>query len=232
MKKYRNEWKYEFPSEYIGPLSARLSGVLEPDKFGDDGTYLVRSLYFDDYDNNCAKDTESGLSDRYKYRIRYYNNDNQFLKLERKEKKEGMCHKDSCKLTHEEYAKILNGEMYDLLWCDSKPLLRQLAIDMMTKMMRPKVVIDYVRKAFVNEEFNIRITIDQAISASHELDKFLDGDYLRYAIQGRYKNVLEVKFDDILPGYIKYLINDQIMVRQSFSKYYLGRLKIQDIWRG
>ena len=94
MKKYRNEWKYSCEQPYLDVLSERLSSVLPKDKnSGENGYYTVRSLYFDDVYNSCASENEAGISKRYKYRIRYYENNANLLKLEKKEKANGKCHK-------------------------------------------------------------------------------------------------------------------------------------------
>ncbi len=92
---------------------------------------------------------------------------------------------------------------------------------------RPKVIIDYERIAYVEEISNVRITFDMKISASYELDKFLDGDYQTFYVLPSGTNVLEVKFDDILPSYIRKIVESYNFKQTSFSKYYYGR-KILD----
>ena len=59
---------------------------------------------------------------------------------------------------------------------------------MLTKDYRPKVIIDYERIAYVEEITNVRITFDMKISASYELENFLDGNYQSfYVLPSRYK---------------------------------------------
>ena len=71
-------------------VEARVKALLPIDiHASDEGKYVVRSLYFDDFVCSCAHDTEKGLAERYKYRIRYYGDLPQLLRLERKEKKYG-----------------------------------------------------------------------------------------------------------------------------------------------
>lgn len=71
------------------------------------GKYIIHSLYFDDYNDTSVYTTNSGLSERYKWRIRYYDDDLNYIVLERKEKLDGRCHKKSCKLTLDEYDSIV-----------------------------------------------------------------------------------------------------------------------------
>jgi len=94
---------------------------------------------------------------------------------------------------------------------------------------RPKVILDYERIAYVEEITNVRITFDMKISASYELESFLDGDYQSFYILPSGLNVLEVKFDNILPSHIRNIVESYSYNQGSFSKYYYGR-KILDCY--
>ena len=54
------------------------------DPHAENGGYLIRSLYFDDYWNSAYEEKESGVLMRKKYRIRIYNYSAESIKLERK----------------------------------------------------------------------------------------------------------------------------------------------------
>lgn len=193
------------------------------------GRYLIHSLYFDDYKDMSVYTTNSGLSERYKWRIRYYGDDLTYIVLEKKEKIESRCHKKSCKITVEEYNKIVSGDSFDLIFESEKKLIKELAIDMLTHNYKPKIIIDYERIAYVEEITNVRITFDMKISASYELENFLDGDYQCFYVLPSGINVLEVKFDDILPSHIRNIVESYNFKQTSFSKYYYGR-KILDCY--
>lgn len=211
-------------------LKSRLSKVLELDAHTPKGgRYLIHSLYFDDYKDTAVYTTNSGLSKRYKWRIRYYGDDLSYIVLEKKEKLESRCHKKSCKITAEEYESIVSGNITDIVYDTDKELIKELAVDMLIYGYQPKVIIDYERIAYVEEITNVRITFDMKISASYELDKFLDGDYQNYYVLPSGINVLEVKFDDILPSYIRNIVESYNFKQISFSKYYYGR-KIIDCY--
>ena len=96
---------------------------------------------------------------------------------------------------------------------------------------RPKVIIDYERIAYVEEITNVRITFDMKISASYELDKFLEGDYTKYYLHPNGVNILEVKFDEILPSHIRKIVESYSFNQTSFSKYYYGRKIIDSYMR-
>ena len=92
----------------------------------------------------------------------------------------------------------------------------------------PKVIIDYERIAYVEEISNVRVTFDMKISASYELESFLDGNYQNFYVLPSGMNVLEVKFDYILPSYIRNIIESYNFKQTPFSKYYIGRKVIEN----
>ena len=224
IKQYRSEWKYMLRNQELALLQSRISQIMDLDPHTPpNGRYLIHSLYFDDYKDTSVYTTDSGLSDRFKWRIRYYGDDLTYIVLEKKEKQESRCHKKSCRITIDEYTRIFSGDIVDLVWETDKSLIRELVGDMMTKNYKPKVIIDYERIAYVEEITNVRITFDMKISASYELENFLDGDYQKFYVLPSGTNVLEVKFDEILPSYIKNIVESYSYNQSSFSKYYYGR---------
>ena len=61
--------------------------VLHRDRHtGPDGRYKIRSIYFDDYWNTAYEEKLMGISDRKKYRIRFYNDQDDVIHLECKRK--------------------------------------------------------------------------------------------------------------------------------------------------
>jgi len=230
MKKYRNEWKYHCTQPELSVMEKHLDAVMARDiHAGTDGKYCVRSLYFDDMSNSCYHDTLSGLDMRYKYRIRYYDEDSEHLRLEKKEKLDGCCHKRSCALTEEEYECLVQGNVVPLIYETEKPLLREFCAAIMKRRFTPRVIVEYHRLAFVEPIANVRITMDTNIAVSKEYDRFLSGDYLRVPLMKRGEHVLEVKFDSILPGYMKRSVYQANLQQQTFSKYALGFERLRSI---
>ena len=232
MTPFRNEWKYFCTDGEADLICSRMARVLTQDSHaGPDGTYSIHSLYFDDLYDACARGNESGDGIRSKYRIRCYGAQHGSLHLERKDKMYGRGRKLSCPLTSVTYDALLRGDAGALLWRDTAPLLKSFAALMMTRHFTPKVIIDYERTAFVEPITNVRVTIDRSISAAEDTGAFLSGSYVRYPLQSLRQNVLEVKFDDILPGYIKQLIESTRVQQTTFSKYYLGRKVLEGVYR-
>lgn len=212
-------------------LEERLSSILNRDINGNEGKYEIHSMYFDDIFDSCVKDNDAGISDRYKYRIRYYNDNTGYIRLEKKEKLAGRCHKKSCSLTTSQFEDLLLGDFSKVLWSTDNRVLQEFCVDGLNRGFSPKAIIDYERLAFVEPLSNVRITIDRNISVSDELDSFLSGEYLKVPIQEKNKHVLEVKFDYILPSYIRHAISNECLVQTSFSKYYLGRKQLDRVRR-
>ena len=227
MARYRNEWKYGCCEGELALLENRLRGALCLDPHsGSEGRYAIHSLYFDDYHDSCASENEAGIMHRFKYRIRYYGDALSSLHLERKEKHGQMCVKHACPLSMEEYRLLARGDAAALLHETDKPLLKQLCLAMMTRHFAPKIIIDYEWTAYIEPSTNVRITFDRHISASASVDAFVRGGYLRCPLQEDGRQILEVKFDDILPGHIRRLLDAGALEQISFSKYYLGRKTI------
>lgn len=228
MRKYRSEWKYSISNSHATQIRERLEAVLERDVHAkENGKYEIHSMYFDDFQNTCARENVAGDGIRYKYRIRYYDHDSEKLFLEKKSKNNSYCYKQSYKLTLEQYNKILDDDVGDILWEGNK-LFQEFCLAILTKGFRPKVIVSYEREAFVEPISNVRITFDSNISASDEFDRFVTGDYSRVPIIDERKSILEVKFDDVLSAHIRKMIQVEKINQRSFSKYYMGRITIQD----
>jgi hypothetical protein len=230
MKKYRNEWKYYCNDLELSLLNSRLKEVLYLDSNSAmNGKYYVHSLYFDDYKNLCARDTDAGISKRFKWRIRYYNNEINNLKLEKKEKLYGRCHKKTTHLSINEFNCIIKGDVTDIFWNTDEELIKEFCLDIMCKHFTPKVIIDYERIAYIENISNVRITLDTNISSAYEFSRFLIGDYINFPLQCKGEHILEVKFDDILPSYIKNIVCSYGFRQTSFSKYNVGRNILREV---
>ena len=69
----------------------------------------------------------------------------------------------------------------------------------------------------------MRITFDEAISSSNEIGRFLEQELILRPVMERGWGVLEVKWDEYLPDYIKNALQLGTLSWSSFSKYYLCR---------
>ena len=86
--KYRHELKFKISNSAAEVLKQKLSLILGKDKnaYYEDGSYLIKSLYFDDRDSSSYYEKMDGVLYRKKYRIRMYNDVDTFIRLEKKMK--------------------------------------------------------------------------------------------------------------------------------------------------
>lgn len=225
--KYRNEWKYQVTASDLILLEARLRPLIPPDAHNRQTGYAIRSLYFDDLSNRCLRENEAGVDDRRKFRIRLYNGDTSVIKLEVKEKRNGMTHKMSCPITVQQCQQILQG-CPPSVGKEEQPPMNLLSVAMRTGGMMPKVIVEYERTAYVTRWGNVRITFDKNISASAYVGRFLQPTIPLTPIMPVGKHVLEVKFDEFLPDMVSQALELGRLHRTAFSKYYLSRLALPE----
>ena len=220
---YRHEQKYFITLTQATELTSRLSRVLPFDRYSlDGGRYLISSVYFDTLDDRSLEGTEAGLLKRKKYRIRAYNHDDSFISLEKKTKRGPLGKKESVRIDRRIYDDIMYKRGESLLGLDS-PLAHEFYHVMNVEGYRPRTVVEYVRRAFVSDISNVRITLDMNIKGSGSgLDMFLDSGSLVYTVPPCWV-VMEVKYDHFLPDHIKALLPDVSVMQSSCSKYVYGR---------
>ena len=103
------------------------------------------------------------------------------------------------------------------------PVLQKLNLLMRTRMMRPRVIVEYDRVPFVDKLGNTRITIDRNIMSSDDISHFLEKEIHRRPIMEAGRHILEVKYDEYLPDYISRNLQLGTLRQTAFSKYYLCR---------
>lgn len=106
---YRHEQKIEIGYGDLLALRARLGAVLKPDPHAPDGRYVIRSLYFDNDRNKALQEKLDGVNHREKFRLRLYNGDVDFIRLEKKSKINGLCRKESVVLTEAQVQALCEG---------------------------------------------------------------------------------------------------------------------------
>ena len=215
--KYRHEWKHVINYADMLTLRFRLSAVMERDKHAIGGAYQIRSLYFDTLSDKALQEKIDGVNIREKFRIRYYNGDTSFIVLEKKSKINGLCAKESCRITKEEAQKIVDG---DVGWMteSGKPLCQELYSKMISQGLKPKTIVDYIREPFVFGPGNVRVTIDYNIRTGAFRTDFLNPETLTLPA-GNSPIILEVKWDEYLPDIIKAAVSIPGRRVSAFSKY-------------
>lgn len=216
----RHEFKHRISLSDAIILRQRLDAFLERDEHGQNGEYRVRSLYFDTPSDRALREKEDGVARREKFRLRYYREDPGFIRLEKKEKLNGMCRKRS-EVIDEDQAEALLYPAGDVTVRPGQRLLQELVNKRAGSGLLAKSVVDYDRTAWVFEPGNIRITIDEDIHSDFP-ENFLDGTSRPVPCMDEFA-VLEVKWDDHLPDFIRQLVQLGNRQTSAYSKYEQSR---------
>ena len=222
---FRNEWKYLISTSEKEMLMLRLKPFLQPDPHAGEGGYYIRSLYFDDYAHSAYYDKVGGTDKRRKYRIRLYNLDDSFIRLECKIKDGVYISKLSAPLTREECSRILAGD-YDFLRCHRYDLCRQFYFEIVAAVMRPAVYVDYEREPYVMESGNVRITFDTDVRGAYPGYCITERDMPFHYVLEPGKLILEVKFTEFLPRIVQDVLPLRAAEMSAVSKYTLCYDKI------
>lgn len=220
----RHELKHTINVSDAVSLRQRLRAVASRDcHAGQSGSYFIRSLYFDNADNKVLREKVNGISRREKFRIRFYDHNDSFIRVEKKSKISGLCRKESAPLTREECERILQGS-FGFLKQSPHPLLNELYVKMHSQQLRPKTIVDYTREAFVYPAGNVRVTLDSDIRTGICCREMFDAELSTMYAGSPGQIVLEVKYDAFLPDIIRDLIQLSNRQNSAFSKYAACRI--------
>ena len=221
--KYRHEYKIHINLGDYYIIRSRTKQIMKLDKHvGRNGQYTIRSVYFDDLNDTALFEKIAGVNHREKFRIRFYNGDTSYIRLEKKIKDNGLTAKMKTQITKDECLKIMNG---DIDWLNQRDdnLLNELYIKMKNRIYRPKTIVDYVREAYVYPIGNVRVTFDKSIRSGLFSTNIFDKDLPTVEVLNPNKLILEVKFDEFIPDIIADIIQTGGRSVRSVSKYALCR---------
>jgi len=218
--RYRHELKYSIGAADYRAIRDRLRPVMETDPHTrEDGTYRIRSIYFDNYRDKALREKVAGAARREKFRIRWYNDDLSFITLEKKVKDRDLCLKFDAPITRDELTALLSG---DTAWMagHEAELVRELYAKMKMQLLRPRVLVSYEREPYIFRAGNVRVTFDSKVRTSLWQQTFTDAGLTDLdAMEEAGDIILEVKYDDFLPDVIRDLLQCGSVRLQSFSKY-------------
>ena len=219
----RHELKYFINPAELEALRARLRPMLQMDSHCAGGRpYVIRSLYFDDIADSAFYDKQAGVMHRDKYRIRIYHYSDREIFLERKRKLGDLIQKSSVQITRRLCDQLVEGDPTGLQRSDN-PLLQDMFVQMRTRLLRPRVIVDYAREAYLHPAEDTRITFDLHLrSGLHSVDLF-NPALPTVCPHDRNVEILEVKFNNYLPDYIARLLHGVEAERSAVSKYILCR---------
>ncbi|WIV11774.1 polyphosphate polymerase domain-containing protein [Proteiniborus sp. MB09-C3] len=222
--KYRHEYKFFINTGDYYALRTRIKALMKLDRNSrDSGDYSIRSIYFDDIKDTALFEKINGVNHREKFRIRFYNGDSSYIRLEKKIKNNGLTAKFSTKISAEACLKILNGDM-DWIRTSEDSLLYELYTKMKNQLFRPKTIVDYDREAYIYPIGNIRVTFDKSIKSGLFSTNIFDTKLPTMKALDTKLIILEVKFDEFLPDFISDIIQIGDRRATAVSKYALCRV--------
>ncbi|HQM96483.1 MAG TPA: polyphosphate polymerase domain-containing protein [Clostridia bacterium] len=222
--RYRHELKYDINYSTYLTLRSRLRQIMYPDEHAaSDGKYLIRSIYFDNYRDKALQEKLCGNSKHEKFRIRWYNDDLSFIRLEKKQKINGLCIKIDADWSETELKCFIDGD-YSWMLTHPCPLTQELYVKMKTDQLVPRVIVSYLRESFIYDAGNIRITFDTDIRSTPYSVSFISKSVMDIGVTNEPGHViLEIKYDEFLPDIISCMIQLDNCRQIAYSKYSVSR---------
>lgn len=218
--KYRHELKYILSEDVAKMLESRLRAVMQKDahSISEDYSYFIRSLYFDTIDNDALAEKLDGIQFRKKYRLRFYNHNASLIKLECKHKHAQMTFKQAVTVPQSWVQQVLS-DPYEISVTKNQRLDDQFLIELRLQALRPSVIVDYYRQAYVFEPLDVRITLDYHVSSGIYNHDLFDTSLVALPVFENNQVVLEVKFNEVLPDFIWGVLQTVPALRMAISKF-------------
>lgn len=230
----RYEYKYLIPSSLVDPIRAAVRTTSKIDKYaGPDGTYRIRSLYFDTDRFDLFWANERAAPDRFKLRARSYPGKPSPVFLEVKRRVLDVIVKTRAAVPADAWREVLAGDAAAL--AALSPSARSGALKFLAPYhrhhVRPVVLVEYEREAYISEvDSYARLTFDRKIVVQPQESLDLEANPrswrpIDHPAQTRTLEpvcVLELKFERRPPRWMVAFVRRLELVRYSFSKYCYG----------
>lgn len=223
----RLEVKYLVDRTTRTALNRDIQALMRPDKYaGPDGSYRVRSLYFDTADYMAYGQKISGEAERHKLRVRAYGDEpsqTPLVRLEVKSRYISFIYKVVVDVSRQEYQEIENAFNQRRLppmhiWSDKDTSKEFLRLKQQYN-FEPKILLQYRRQAYERNELNrVRVNFDDELIASRDLEMLGTMRGAR-SLLGYGQSVFEIKVDNVLPTWLHQLISKYDLNNQAFSKF-------------
>ena len=218
----RHEEKYILTYAQYAVLLQRALQVLHPDEHGQNGTYTITSIYFDDPADTGLAEKLDGLAFHSKFRLRTYDHRADFIKLERKDKQGILTQKQTATLDRTQLSMLESPGSWDALEGSTQSLAQQ----MQAKACRPVIGVRYIRDAFYHPGSDFRLTFDRQLEAlPPDPDILFDPTRQGLPVLGPGQVVMEIKYGSYLPSFARKLTLANAP-QLSLSKYALCREKL------
>jgi len=228
----RFELKYVISEELALSVRDFVASYLEIDEFGatlQNLSYPVHSLYLDSPDMKLYKATINGDKNRFKLRLRFYENRSDapvFFEIKRRmnntiAKQRGGVRRDAVD-------GLLTGQLPAPEHLISKEPKQLVALQNFCRLVsnleaKPKAHIAYLREAWISRYDNsVRVTMDRDVRCDPEPTARLSTDLTRPITVFGTKVILELKFTNRFPDWFKDLVRVFGLMQCGAAKYVDG----------
>lgn len=234
----RYEVKYRVNEFQAAAIRAFISPFVAPDKLGGPkGEYGINSIYLDSPDLKLFRSSATGEKNRIKLRIRSYTEAAEDLAfLEVKRRKDQTIGKTRAGLAKPHLPALLGNSMLEMSeWGVERPKDRSALLEFarLTRRFeaRPCTAVRYDREAYAGRfSDSVRITFDRNLAClpcpaySPDIWRYDD----RWLAVPHLGIVLEIKFNNAFPAWVRDLVERFDLLRESVSKYVLCVLALRE----
>lgn len=229
MQTNRREYKYIIDEATVQGIRDYMRRYLIPDEYADpnnNNSYWIHSLYLDDRALTLANATLNGWKNRFKLRIRFYDEVPEHpVFFEIKSRSNEVIMKERTAVHRASVPRLLKSawpERSDLMKFSDKNWAALMRFCSQRSKLGAfgRTIVSYTREAYVApEDDNVRVTFDRRLTASpyngQLVIKPLDA-YFQPRIEGV---VLELKFTDRFPHWMRDLVWTFNLNRGAMAKY-------------
>ena len=144
------------------------------------------------------------------------------IKLECKEKRGDRIKKRAVSVPRAAADGMTHGDFSQLYESDDT-LCREILSLAKGRGLAPSVVVDYDREAYVHPVGNVRLTFDKALHAGISDSDIFNKELVTVPIFPDESVIFEIKYDELLPTYIRDLVSTSHGERIALSKFCLCR---------
>ena len=232
LQSQRFELKYIIEEPVALSVRDFLRSYLELDENGvgrEENSYPIHSLYLDSPDLMLYQQTNIGEKNRFKLRLRYYDNSPRspvFLEIKRR-MNNTIAKQRGC-ICREAVPDLFAGHVPEQAQLVSSGPKHIVAVNDFCRLMqelqaRPRTHVAYLREAWVSREDNsVRVTIDRQVRSEINLSGYLTTDMVSPVLVFGHHAVLELKFTGRFPDWFKELVEIFHLTQGSAAKYAEG----------
>ncbi len=232
LQQQRFELKYLVDEEITSTMRDFLSCYLEVDEYGANQpnfSYPVHSLYLDSDDLKTHNWTINGTKNRFKLRLRYYDNrPNTPVFFEVKARVDNCILKQRCGVRREAVPLLLAGQLPEpdhLLSREPRHLAALQRFNLLQQKLnaRPKAHNNYLREAWVSPHDNsVRVTFDRQIRIEPWFEPRAITEMTHPVRVFPEVTILEIKFTTRFPNWFQELVRRFNLMQFSSAKYSEG----------